>query len=657
MDSNNLSYSLKDEGKREMYESFHYWAIQNYGDSGKTKTVTHKKYQRITDILTGDEPPTAGNSKFRFWVKAKGFRLGPVDGSDPSRTCLYVPTKPVTDSNSNDTSKEYKRVAIVEDFFDIIYGVHVEMDGRGGNTQDKKRTYRAIAEKYAFLPREAVTRFLMSCSDCQKRMHLSSADSTNNESVNSSFVIPQSQYSFRTTEHDNEAQSVPIVDFNMPITQTYLNHLKYRNLHTEVYSDEESMSTTDSLASEASPVTDVRTSTPVKDAPSENGDAVNGPVNLSTPKSSRSTDSPMEDDKVPIAKSPTPRNDRKRRASDDSSVESSTKTSEVEMGDDQDGKDDDDDNDDDDDEKIPVGKEIDPERLKAFNMFVRLFVDENLDRIVPISKQPKDKVQAILEACDRQFPEFHERSRKRIRTYLKSCRRMRRTKEQNGWEPQLRPTPPHLTSAAAEGLLSSACENESNNAKRMRMGLEPLPASVMNAAKESSTTNQSQTSTPQSTPSSQKQTTPPPPAPPAVQVAHSRSSPAPQPSATPQAERHSQSNSDFLRHQPPPPAFRPPPEFHSPFFPNGNGLFRPGFPPTYQHPAHHHPTVLSHSSITANSVQNGPTDLSLKKNSAKNQLSSTEITTIKQLIAGYRESAAFLYRSADELEQLLLQQN
>ena len=95
-----------------------------------------------------------------------------------------------------------------------------------------------IAEKYAFLPREAVTRFLMSCSDCQKRMHLSSADSTNNESVNSSFVIPQSQYSFRTTEHDNEAQSVPIVDFNMPITQTYLNHLKYRNLHTEVYSDE-----------------------------------------------------------------------------------------------------------------------------------------------------------------------------------------------------------------------------------------------------------------------------------------------------------------------------------------------------------------------------------------------------------------------------------
>ncbi|XP_012943198.1 nucleolar protein 4-like, partial [Aplysia californica] len=158
--------------------------------------------------------------------------------------------------------------------------------------------------------------------------------------------------------------------------------------------------------------------------------------------------------------------ERKRRASSESGDSAMTKTSE--------GKDDDDDDDNDDDEKLPVGPGIDPERLKAFNMFVRLFVDENLDRMVPISKQPKDKIQAILEACDRQFPEFHERSRKRIRTYLKSCRRMRRSKEHNGWEP-LRPTPPHLTSAAAESLLATACENESQNAKRMRLGLEPLP--------------------------------------------------------------------------------------------------------------------------------------------------------------------------------------
>ena len=62
-------------------------------------------------------------------------------------------------------------------------------------------------------------------------------------------------------------------------------------------------------------------------------------------------------------------------------------------------------------------------------MFVRLFVDENLDRLVPISKQPKEKINAIIVSCQRQFPEFSDRARKRIRTYLKSCRRSSRLKE------------------------------------------------------------------------------------------------------------------------------------------------------------------------------------------------------------------------------------
>jgi len=48
---------------------------------------------------------------------------------------------------------------------------------------------------------------------------------------------------------------------------------------------------------------------------------------------------------------------------------------------------------------------------------------------VPISKQPKEKIQAIIDSCTRQFPEFAERARKRIRTYLKSCRRNKRGRE------------------------------------------------------------------------------------------------------------------------------------------------------------------------------------------------------------------------------------
>lgn len=112
---------------------------------------------------------------------------------------------------------------------------------------------------------------------------------------------------------------------------------------------------------------------------------------------------------------------------------------------------------------------------KYFQMFVRLFVDENLDRHVPISKQPKEKIQAIIDSCTRQFPEFAPRARKRIRTYLKSCRRTKRSREQAGLDAvNSRPAPPHLTSIQAEQLLAKACENESENAKRMRMGLEPI---------------------------------------------------------------------------------------------------------------------------------------------------------------------------------------
>ncbi|KAK1130189.1 hypothetical protein K0M31_018329 [Melipona bicolor] len=135
-------------------------------------------------------------------------------------------------------------------------------------------------------------------------------------------------------------------------------------------------------------------------------------------------------------------------------------------------KDDEDDDDEDADERLDP-RHHDPERQKAFNMFVRLFVDENLDRIVPISKQPKEKIQAIIDSCTRQFPEFAERARKRIRTYLKSCRRNKRGREGGPWD-AARPTPAHLTSVQAEQILATACENESDNAKRMRLGLEPV---------------------------------------------------------------------------------------------------------------------------------------------------------------------------------------
>ncbi|XP_028630824.1 nucleolar protein 4-like isoform X2 [Grammomys surdaster] len=274
--------------------------------------------------------------------------------------------------------------------------------------------------------------------------------------------------------------------------------------------------------------------------------------------------------------------------------------------------DDDDDHDDhEDNDKMNDSEGMDPERLKAFNMFVRLFVDENLDRMVPISKQPKEKIQAIIESCSRQFPEFQERARKRIRTYLKSCRRMKK----NGME-MTRPTPPHLTSAMAENILAAACESETRKAaKRMRLEIYQ---------------------------SSQEE-------PIALDKQHSRDSTA-------------------ITHS----TYSLPASAYSqdPVYVNG------GLNYSYRGYGSLSSNLQPSSSLQTGNHSNGPTDLSMKggastptpptstpsSNSTSRtmptaQLSPTEISAVRQLIAGYRESAAFLLRSADELENLILQQN
>lgn len=79
-----------------MYDAYQAWALKTYGDSAKTKTVTRRKYNRIMKILRGEESSSVENSKFRFWVKAKGFKIAPDISPDSSgEQVLYVPaTKP-----------------------------------------------------------------------------------------------------------------------------------------------------------------------------------------------------------------------------------------------------------------------------------------------------------------------------------------------------------------------------------------------------------------------------------------------------------------------------------------------------------------------------------------------------------------------------------
>ena len=88
-ESSSVPAHIKDS---EMYRIYNSWALKNYGDSGKTKTVTRNKYRRIVRILTGDDSSATDNAKFKFWVKAKGFCLSPVKATGGERI-LLVPSK------------------------------------------------------------------------------------------------------------------------------------------------------------------------------------------------------------------------------------------------------------------------------------------------------------------------------------------------------------------------------------------------------------------------------------------------------------------------------------------------------------------------------------------------------------------------------------
>ncbi|XP_070765839.1 nucleolar protein 4-like [Enoplosus armatus] len=755
-------------GGAEMFGEFQDWCLRTYGDSGKTKTVTRRKYNKILQtLLQGDEENSNGvflhekgnnhiNAKFKFWVKSKGFQVGTLQDAkngSSDRPVLYVPIKATCVDSVSGVDSSLKRVAVVEDFFDIIYSMHVEISsdpGKAPKHAGQKKTYKAIAETYAFLPREAVTRFLMSCGECQKRMHISTTGQDCKENDRPSSLV------------------LEVIDYNMPLTTTYMKQMKLQCMSnnkddSSLSSEEEAeMSEPTWLAADLGAASDLsppsrgermrhspqntHSKEDDEDSSSESGsgnglpaltppssavtdgaivretEVVNGnggpaPLDFSTPTSSSSSsedqqpmnlsDPPpqrLSTSHLPVTVSaaaaallgalhPNAPEELRRKYplaakpplaphpalplphthtlhthnahTPNTHSQSHTHTAELRL--DRDGRDyggkspqyssggsydgvkmdlsaedltmgrhgsqvapddDDDDHDDhDDNDKINDTEGVDPERLKAFNMFVRLFVDENLDRMVPISKQPKEKIQAIIESCSRQFPEFQERARKRIRTYLKSCRRMKK----NGME--TRPTPPHLTSAMAENILAAACENESRNAAK-RMRLETYHDEQISLDKPSSGGGGLREP---------------------ASLAHSAYSLA--------ASAFSSQDTQL--------------------YINGAGLsygYRgyPGLGAAMQHPVSlttgaaaqsNGPTDLSMKSLSSANISNSTSSASINNSlggrgcgaagggGASTQLSQPEITAVRQLIAGYRESAAFLLRSADELENLILQQN
>ncbi|XP_061455806.1 nucleolar protein 4 isoform X4 [Rhineura floridana] len=579
-----------ESGDRDMYRQFQDWCLRTYGDSGKTKTVTRKKYERIVQLLNGSETSSTDNAKFKFWVKSKGFQLGNPDevsgsgaagGGGGGKQVLYVPVK-TTDGVGVDEKLSLRRVAVVEDFFDIIYSMHVETGPNGEQIRKhagQKRTYKAISETYAFLPREAVTRFLMSCSECQKRMHLNPDGADHKDNGKPPTLVTS------------------MIDYNMPITMAYMKHMKLQLLNSQQDEDESSLESDEFDLSDSTRMSAVNS-----DLSSNLEERIQSPQNLQGQQDDDSAAESFNGNET---------------AGHSSSTSGGTHCREVAEANSN--------------GKTPMEPEEQPLNLSDSPFSAQLTSEYRLD---DQSSDGKNKYKNILVSDLKMEQEAKENgSKSPAHSYSSydsgknesmdrgaedlSLNRgeedeedhdeqedAEKANESDGVEAERlkafnsRPIPSHLTSAVAESILASACESESRNAaKRMRLD------------------RQQDETAPADKPYKQEPT----------QVTYSTSAVS--------------STQEVL-------------------YINGNGTY-----------SYHSYRGLGGGLLNLSDAStSGPTDLSMKRQlattsgsssstSSRPQLSPTEINAVRQLVAGYRESAAFLLRSADELENLILQQN
>ncbi|XP_035795034.1 uncharacterized protein LOC118468381 [Anopheles albimanus] len=187
---------------------FQPWVIRTYGDRAKTKTITLKKQARIIKTLRGQEMNNPDSSKFRFWVKTKGFTTSRPGNFQDVFTYQNIPENDgcilYAPSGGLEPGQPYKKVAVVENFFDIIYGIHVSLGSRASRHAGQKRTYRTITETYAFLPREAVTKFLSLCGQCSKltTKPSSATEEDRSSSLRSQQALPEERLRDATVRFD-----------------------------------------------------------------------------------------------------------------------------------------------------------------------------------------------------------------------------------------------------------------------------------------------------------------------------------------------------------------------------------------------------------------------------------------------------------------------
>lgn len=145
-----MSDQQQDKHEEQHRRWYAEWIRRQYDGPGcRAKIVGRPKYEQIVRAVRGELRRAADNSKFRFWVRAKGFRMGrPTSGALDDPGSLYVVDTrngSLQAGGSRQQNCSYKKVAVVDEFFDIIYRVHCSGGGVSARHSGQKRTHRMVS--------------------------------------------------------------------------------------------------------------------------------------------------------------------------------------------------------------------------------------------------------------------------------------------------------------------------------------------------------------------------------------------------------------------------------------------------------------------------------------------------------------------------------
>ena len=159
-----FSFDSPQKQKIKHQAEFEKWINEKYNKVGSidndqkekkntTYVMRQAEYEQIKDVLNGVITLTDANKRFQF--KQKQYSL--VDGR------IFQRKEITTNRKLNQKIIESKRVAYLEEFFEIIYDAHCVKCMHQGIT----KTYEFIQAHYTGVPKVAVAAFRKFCFFCE----------------------------------------------------------------------------------------------------------------------------------------------------------------------------------------------------------------------------------------------------------------------------------------------------------------------------------------------------------------------------------------------------------------------------------------------------------------------------------------------------------